>query len=341
MSSEEPASSGFLPLGLRARLEDNIGISQRVRFAASFYLRNLWSSLLAGRLSVLLPFGGDAPYAEARDRAFAEFYEAAGHRGMIAYESTTAVPALVASARGVVLDLGPGSGHQLARFDPRRVVQAYGVEPNAAFVPAIAARLARNKGSGGGGGDGTGDAGDGLGIGGDKYTLLAPCGLEDVDAALAREGVAVGELDCVVSMQVMCSLDNLEDHVRHIHRLLKPGGELIFWEHIRSADPVTRAMQCTFAPLLSTPFTLPRSNPPQAIVPSLTDSCPLFPPFFRIAGLWSLVWSTVIGGCRLDRVTRDALIGAAEWEVADFHTDEEPHMMMPRIWGRLVKPRAP
>lgn len=157
------------------------------------YLRNLWTNLRGGRLGVLF---GDAN-AEARDKAFAEFYETAGHQGMIAYESTTAVPALVASAHGVLLDLGPGSGNQLARFDPRRVTHAYGVEPNAAFVPAMAARLASNKSGG--------DAAGGLGIGGDKYTLFAPCGLEDVDAALAGVGVGVGELDCVVSMQVMVS----------------------------------------------------------------------------------------------------------------------------------------
>lgn len=159
------------------------------------YLRNLWANLRGGRLSVLF---GDAN-TEARDKAFAEFYEAAGHQGMIAYESTTAVPALVASAHGVLLDLGPGSGNQLARFDARRVTHAYGVEPNAAFVPAMAARLAAHQSGGGG------DAAGGLGIGGDKYTLLAPCGLEDVDAALASVGVGVGELDCVVSMQVMVS----------------------------------------------------------------------------------------------------------------------------------------
>lgn len=31
-----------------------------------------------------------------------------------------------------------------------------------------------------------------------------------------------------------------------MHRLLKPGGELIFWEHCRNTDAVTGAVQCKF-----------------------------------------------------------------------------------------------
>lgn len=56
--------------------------------------------------------------------------------------------------------------------------------------------------------------------------------------------------------------------------------------------------------------------------------------------MWCLLWPRVIGGCRLDRVTRGALEKAADWEVVDMDTDVEPHMLMPRIWGRLVKSRA-
>lgn len=109
-----------------------------------------------------------------------------GHN-FIAFESTTPVPSLVASAHGVVVDLGPGAGTQLDRFDASRVEHIYGVEPNTAFAPAFADRLRATA----------------LGQDG-KYTLVS-CGVEDSEA-LARVGVVEGSVDCVVSMQVMVSL---------------------------------------------------------------------------------------------------------------------------------------
>lgn len=38
-----------------------------------------------------------------------------------------------------------------------------------------------------------------------------------------------------------------------MYRLLKPGGELLFWEHTRNSDVVSRAVQCEF---LKPPTTL-------------------------------------------------------------------------------------
>lgn len=87
----------------------------------------------------------------------------------------------------MVLDLGPGAGTQLHRFDAARVAHVYGVEPNTAFAPAFNDRLRESP----------------LGQDG-KYTLV-PCGVEDSEA-LARFGIVEGSIDCVVSMQVMVSL---------------------------------------------------------------------------------------------------------------------------------------
>lgn len=108
-----------------------------------------------------------------------------GHN-FIAFESTTPVPSLVASAHGVVVDLGPGAGNQLDNFDASRVAHIYGVEPNTAFAPAFTGRLRETP----------------LGQDG-KYTLVS-CGIEDSET-LARFGVVEGSVDCVVSMQVLVS----------------------------------------------------------------------------------------------------------------------------------------
>lgn len=87
----------------------------------------------------------------------------------------------------MVLDLGPGAGTQLHRFDAARVAHVYGVEPNTAFAPQFNDRLRE------------------LPLGQDgKYTLVS-CGVEDGEV-LARFGIVEGSMDCVVSTQVMVSL---------------------------------------------------------------------------------------------------------------------------------------
>lgn len=112
-----------------------------------------------------------------------------GH-GFAEYEATGPVPRLVASAHGVVLDLGPGTGSQLDRFDAARVAHVYGVEPNAAFREGFLARLRSTP----------------LGVDG-KYTLVNAA-LEDIGGDDLPGGMSVvreGGVDCVVSMQVMVS----------------------------------------------------------------------------------------------------------------------------------------
>jgi SAM-dependent methyltransferase len=134
------------------------------------------------------------------------------------------VPALVHSASGVVVELGPGTGNQLSRFDGEAVTKVYGVEPNESFIPILDARLHE--------------------VGGplvDKYVPVV-CGIEDMEQ-LARHGILPGTVDCVVSMQVMCSLEKPDEVARQLYTLLKPGGRLIFWEHARSVNFATRLMQ--------------------------------------------------------------------------------------------------
>ena len=151
---------------------------------------------------------------------------AAGHH-FAAYEDTTSVPRLVARAHGVILELGPGIGNQLPRFDASRIAHVYGVESNPAFAAPLRDRL-RAVG-----------ATNGLEA---KYTPLI-CRIED-EAALARAGVVDGSVDCVVSMQVLCSLPDPRGTARQLYRLLKPGGELLFWEHSSHSGFVTRCVQC-------------------------------------------------------------------------------------------------
>ncbi|EMR62265.1 putative methyltransferase type 11 protein [Eutypa lata UCREL1] len=142
--------------------------------------------------------------------------------GFVAYEDTTVVPSLVKAARGVVLELGPGPGNQLHRYETSNVDFIYGVEPIAHYKKDIDAKL----------------AGPGLQ---DRYKLVT-CGIEDSDI-LRSAGVAEESIDTVLSIQVMCAVGNPKLVMKEVYKLLKPGGRFIFWEHGSSKDSVTNAAQ--------------------------------------------------------------------------------------------------
>src|SRR5215472_15349915 len=55
--------------------------------------------------------------------------------------------------------------------------------------------------------------------------------------------------DTVVSTLVLCSVDDQPRAVRELRRVLRPGGTLVFLEHVRSDDPHTAKMQDRMNPL--------------------------------------------------------------------------------------------
>jgi len=55
--------------------------------------------------------------------------------------------------------------------------------------------------------------------------------------------------DTVVSTLVLCGVDDQPRAVREVRRVLRPGGRLIFIEHVRSDDPHTAKMQDRMNPL--------------------------------------------------------------------------------------------
>lgn len=75
----------------------------------------------------------------------------------------------------------------------------------------------------------------------DKYKFLA-CGVEDSEI-LRNEGITEGSLDTVLSIQVLCSVGDVESVMKEVWKLLKPGGSFVFWEHVRNKDAVTAVAQ--------------------------------------------------------------------------------------------------
>jgi SAM-dependent methyltransferase len=132
------------------------------------------------------------------------------------------VPQLVASAHGTVLEVGAGVGNHLDRFDKSRIEHVYGVEPNPLFVSPLLAMVEK-----------TGLQG--------KYTMLLG-GVEDEDL-LAKYGIKENSVDCILCLQTLCSVKDADQAMRWMYKLLKPGGEFIFWEHQKSHDFWTRLVQ--------------------------------------------------------------------------------------------------
>ena len=139
-------------------------------------------------------------------------------------QSFTSVPSLVASASGIVLEIGPGVGTQLSRFDKAKCDHIYGVELNPAFAAPLLAEV------------------EAAGLQG-KYTAIL--GAVEDERLLADHGIGPGSVDSVVCIGTLCSVGGPERIVRWLYELLKPGGVFIFWEHRRSRDGLTRLVQGT------------------------------------------------------------------------------------------------
>lgn len=53
-------------------------------------------------------------------------------------------------------------------------------------------------------------------------------------------------MDTILSIQVMCAVNDPRPIMKEIWKLLKPGGQFIFWEHGKSKDTVTSIAQSMF-----------------------------------------------------------------------------------------------
>jgi ubiquinone/menaquinone biosynthesis C-methylase UbiE len=111
---------------------------------------------------------------------------------------------LLAHASGAVLEIGAGTGANLARY--RNVERVVVAEPD----PAMRARLRLRLAS-------------------------AAVPIEVSDAAAENLPFANASFDCVVSTLVLCSVARPDAALGELRRVLRPGGKLLALEHIRSS----------------------------------------------------------------------------------------------------------
>jgi ubiquinone/menaquinone biosynthesis C-methylase UbiE len=121
---------------------------------------------------------------------------------------------LVAAARGRTVELGAGTGLNFSHYTGD-VTDLILTEP---FEP-MARRLRKRAGSGS------------TGAGG-------PVGeVSVVEAPADRLPLPDDSVDTAVCTLVLCTVDDVPATLKEIARVLKPGGRLLFAEHVRSTDP--------------------------------------------------------------------------------------------------------
>lgn len=127
---------------------------------------------------------------------------------------------LVPRARGKVLEVGVGTGHNLPHYDRSQVTELIALDP-AEQMHGKARKRAREAGI-------------------------------DVDVrSVSAEGIplADGEVDTVVCTFTLCTIPDPGAAVAEMRRVLKPGGELVFCEHGLAPDPSVQKWQRRLNPI--------------------------------------------------------------------------------------------
>ncbi|WP_328406767.1 class I SAM-dependent methyltransferase [Nocardia sp. NBC_00403] len=114
---------------------------------------------------------------------------------------------LLGRARGRTVELGSGTGLNLPYY-PDDLAELILTEPEAAMRARLARRLHRSR---------------------RRARVL--------DASAEQLPFADETVDTVVSTLVLCTVDAADPVLREIGRVLRPGGQLLFLEHVRSQSP--------------------------------------------------------------------------------------------------------
>ncbi|KAL4863267.1 hypothetical protein BDV12DRAFT_30501 [Aspergillus spectabilis] len=287
-----------------------------LQMAMSYYVKANIRAILQGHIL--------APILDAqrlRDEAFGEFWIAfSSYREAAAAAAKAAaathppsqdatpqpapfpsdlMPRILSHAKGLVLDVGPGTGAQMPLLTSPAIKAIYGPEPCLRLHPEIRKRAEKEGISG-------------------KYTVL-PCSVvgRELGGELERHGLissgeggkpkdGEGVFDTIITIRVLCSVPELPTTASELYKLLKPGGKLLVVEHV--------------------------VNRWRSAKGSLTAR--VFQSLYHALG-----WRWVMGDCSMDRdiegVVRTAP-GEEGWESVDVERFGE-ESCMPHLAGVFVK----
>jgi SAM-dependent methyltransferase len=120
---------------------------------------------------------------------------------------------LLSGLRGRVLEVGSGDGRSFEHYPPE-------VEHVLAVEPDPTARAAA-----------------------EPRARAAAAPLDVVAGVAVPLDAADGSFDAAVVMGLLCSVPDPAAALAELRRVLRPGGELRFWEHVRSRNAVFRGVQ--------------------------------------------------------------------------------------------------
>ena len=178
----------------------------------------------------------------------------------------------LAGLRGRVIEVGAGDGRSFEHY-PETVDRVLAVEPD-----ATARAAARERAE------------------------VAKVPIEIVDGDAGSLPAEDESFDAAVVMGVLCSVPDPAAALLELRRVLIPGGELRFWEHVRSRNPAFRVLQ--------------RAGD-------------------------ALFWTRALGGCRTTRDTESA-IRAAGFQIEDFDRGFHASSLLtitpaPYVLGRAIR----
>jgi SAM-dependent methyltransferase len=120
---------------------------------------------------------------------------------------------VLAGLRGEVIEVGSGDGRSFEYYPPE-VARLLAVEPDPTARATAAPRAAKT-----------------------------PFPIEVVEGDAARLPAGDEAFDAAVVMGLLCSVPDPAAALAELRRVLKPGGELRFWEHVRSGNAAFRGVQ--------------------------------------------------------------------------------------------------
>jgi SAM-dependent methyltransferase len=214
---------------------------------------------------------GDKAAEEVRHPLFARIFSAG--EGLMDRVESENRRELNAGLMGRVLEVGCGSGPNFGYY-PTTVTEVVGVEPEEYF---------RGEANG--------------------AAATAPVPVRVVAGVADRLPAENGEFDAVVSSHVLCTVPDQASALAEMARVLRPGGELRFYEHVAGLSNTGRRIQ---------------------------------------HALDATIWPLVAGGCHCGRDTADAIV-AAGFQVQRIRRFQVtawklPHNVAPHIIGVAVRP---
>jgi ubiquinone/menaquinone biosynthesis C-methylase UbiE len=179
------------------------------------------------------------PAQQVRHPLFARFY-ARLSRGMEGAGVGRIRAQLLADLSGSVLEAGAGNGLNFSHY-PATVTSVLAVEPEP-HLRGIAERAA----------------------------AAAPVPVKVVDGTAEQLPADDASFDAVVATLMLCSVSDVAATIAELRRVLRPGGKLIFMEHVRADSPGLRRVQ-RLADATIWPFCFGNCHAARDPVAALTD----------------------------------------------------------------------